>query len=244
MDYKHKCDTIYTHFQGITDNIYTFGRPFLLLHFLTHPLIFPPIHIRFTYTCRYRLYLSHLCLFTPSLCLFTPSPRYEAPRGAAPPRLLPAPQPDPSGGAGAPAGAATAPHGREEEPAGSVPPRAAELGGHAAGRRPAGADERHVGGTHWGRNLKFYILWPGGLATVNVTRPHTKNHFVILWAKCQMDSWHRFMYAIHQLSSLDSSEHPKIDKKNLQNCYLNVSLILHRHRHILWYIGSTQDIFI
>ena len=28
MDYKHACDTIYTHFWGITDNIYGFGRPF------------------------------------------------------------------------------------------------------------------------------------------------------------------------------------------------------------------------
>ena len=39
MDYKHTCDTIYTHFQGITNNIYGFGRPFLLLHFLPvhHP---------------------------------------------------------------------------------------------------------------------------------------------------------------------------------------------------------------
>ena len=29
------CDTIFTHFQGITNNIYGFGRPFLLLHFFT-----------------------------------------------------------------------------------------------------------------------------------------------------------------------------------------------------------------
>ena len=28
------CDTIFTHFQGITNNVYGFGRPFLLLHFL------------------------------------------------------------------------------------------------------------------------------------------------------------------------------------------------------------------
>ena len=26
MDYKHTCDTIFTHFQGITNNIYGFGR--------------------------------------------------------------------------------------------------------------------------------------------------------------------------------------------------------------------------
>ena len=26
--YKHTCDTIFTHFQGITNNIYGFGRPF------------------------------------------------------------------------------------------------------------------------------------------------------------------------------------------------------------------------
>ena len=28
MGYKHTYDTIYTHFQGITDNIYGFGRLF------------------------------------------------------------------------------------------------------------------------------------------------------------------------------------------------------------------------
>ena len=32
------CDTIYTHFQGITNNIYGFGRPFLFL------LLFLPVH--------------------------------------------------------------------------------------------------------------------------------------------------------------------------------------------------------
>ena len=35
-DYKHTCDTIYAHFQGITNNIYGFGSnffaPFLPLH--------------------------------------------------------------------------------------------------------------------------------------------------------------------------------------------------------------------
>ena len=33
MDYKHTYDTIYTQFWDITDNIYGFGRPFLLLNF-------------------------------------------------------------------------------------------------------------------------------------------------------------------------------------------------------------------
>ena len=28
IDYKHTRDTIYTHFWGITDNMYGFGRPF------------------------------------------------------------------------------------------------------------------------------------------------------------------------------------------------------------------------
>ena len=39
MGYKHTYDTIYTHFQGITNNIYGFGRPFffLLLHLLARP---------------------------------------------------------------------------------------------------------------------------------------------------------------------------------------------------------------
>ena len=48
MDYKHNTrDTIFTHFQGITNNIYGFGRPFLLLQFFTRPPIFLPIHSRF-----------------------------------------------------------------------------------------------------------------------------------------------------------------------------------------------------
>ena len=34
-------DTIYTHFQGITNNIYGFGSPFLLLNFLARP---QPVH--------------------------------------------------------------------------------------------------------------------------------------------------------------------------------------------------------
>ena len=39
--YKHTCDAIYTHFWGITYDIYCFGRPFLHLHLFTHS---PPIH--------------------------------------------------------------------------------------------------------------------------------------------------------------------------------------------------------
>ena len=37
MDYKHTCDTIYTHFWSITGNIYGFGRPF--------PYFYPSIFI-------------------------------------------------------------------------------------------------------------------------------------------------------------------------------------------------------
>ena len=44
MDYKHTCDTIYTHIWGITDDIYGFGRPFFAPSFFypftqitTHP---------------------------------------------------------------------------------------------------------------------------------------------------------------------------------------------------------------
>ena len=33
-------DTIYTHFQGITNNIYGFGRPFFAPSFFTRPPIF------------------------------------------------------------------------------------------------------------------------------------------------------------------------------------------------------------
>ena len=40
----HTCDTIYTHFQGITNNIYGFGSPFLLLHFFTCSPIFLHVH--------------------------------------------------------------------------------------------------------------------------------------------------------------------------------------------------------
>ena len=47
MGYKHTYDTIYTHFQGITNNNYGFGRPFLLLNLCTRPPIFLPVHIRF-----------------------------------------------------------------------------------------------------------------------------------------------------------------------------------------------------
>jgi hypothetical protein len=37
MDYKLKRDTIYTHFQDITNNIYGFGRPFFAPSFFTSP---------------------------------------------------------------------------------------------------------------------------------------------------------------------------------------------------------------
>ena len=36
MGYKHTCDTIFTHFQGITNNIYDFGRRFFAI-FFTRP---------------------------------------------------------------------------------------------------------------------------------------------------------------------------------------------------------------
>ena len=38
MDYKHTCDTIFAHFQGITNHIYGFGRPFFA------PSFFLPVH--------------------------------------------------------------------------------------------------------------------------------------------------------------------------------------------------------
>ena len=47
MGYKHTYDNIYTHFQGITNNIYGFGRPFFAPSFFTRPPIFLPVHIRF-----------------------------------------------------------------------------------------------------------------------------------------------------------------------------------------------------
>ena len=45
--FKHTRDTIFTHFQGITNNIYGLGRFFLLLHFFTRPPIILPVNIRF-----------------------------------------------------------------------------------------------------------------------------------------------------------------------------------------------------
>ena len=46
MCYKHTYDTIYTHFQGITNNIYGLGRLFLLLHFVSvHPYFCPSIFV-------------------------------------------------------------------------------------------------------------------------------------------------------------------------------------------------------
>ena len=55
MGYKHTYDTIYTHFQGITNNIYGFGRPFLLLHFLpVHPYFYPSIFV-FIFMSKWRV---------------------------------------------------------------------------------------------------------------------------------------------------------------------------------------------
>ena len=46
MDYKHTCDTIFTRFQGITNNIYGFGRPFFAPSFLlVHPYFYPSIFV-------------------------------------------------------------------------------------------------------------------------------------------------------------------------------------------------------
>ena len=42
MDYKHTYDTIYTHFQGITNNIYGFWRPFFAP---VHPYFYPSIFV-------------------------------------------------------------------------------------------------------------------------------------------------------------------------------------------------------
>ena len=48
MDYKHTCDTIFTHShesQGITTNMYGFGKPFFDPSFFTRP---QPVHHIFT----------------------------------------------------------------------------------------------------------------------------------------------------------------------------------------------------
>ena len=53
-DLKWTTNTHVTHFQGVTNNMYGFGRPFLLLHFFTRPPIFLPVHIRF-YLSKWRV---------------------------------------------------------------------------------------------------------------------------------------------------------------------------------------------
>ena len=45
MDYKHTCDTIFIHFQGITNNIYGFGRAFSFCSFIFLPLHHPSTNI-------------------------------------------------------------------------------------------------------------------------------------------------------------------------------------------------------
>ena len=51
MDYKHTCDTIFTNFQGITNNIYGFRRHIFLpthhpsTHISTRPYSFLPIQM-------------------------------------------------------------------------------------------------------------------------------------------------------------------------------------------------------
>ena len=50
MHYKHTCDTIFTHFQGITNNIYGFGRPFFAPSFFTRPPYFNLCIFIFTHT--------------------------------------------------------------------------------------------------------------------------------------------------------------------------------------------------
>ena len=54
MDYKHTCDTIFTHFQGITNNIYGFGRPFFSSFIFYQSTIFLPVDIRF-YLSKWRV---------------------------------------------------------------------------------------------------------------------------------------------------------------------------------------------
>ena len=63
MDYKRTSDTIYTHFWGITDNIYGFGRLFAP-SFFTSPSIFLPVHNGF-YPSKWRVDGSlHKAMFT------------------------------------------------------------------------------------------------------------------------------------------------------------------------------------
>ena len=47
MDYKHTCGTIFTHFLGITNNMYGFGRPFFgsFIFLPVHPYFYPSIFV-------------------------------------------------------------------------------------------------------------------------------------------------------------------------------------------------------
>ena len=48
MDYKHTCDTIFTHFQSITNNVYGFFAPSFFYpstHISTCPYSFLPIQM-------------------------------------------------------------------------------------------------------------------------------------------------------------------------------------------------------
>ena len=44
-DLKWTTNTIYTHLQGITNNIYSFGRPFFAPSFSYHPYSFLPVQM-------------------------------------------------------------------------------------------------------------------------------------------------------------------------------------------------------
>ena len=55
MDYKHTCDTIFTHCQGITNNIYGFEKPYFcsfifylstIFHNSTRPYSFLPVQMK------------------------------------------------------------------------------------------------------------------------------------------------------------------------------------------------------
>ena len=69
MDYKHTCDTIITDFQGITNNIYGFGRPFFGSFFCPSTHI-STLHIRF-YPSKWRVDGSlHKAMRSPSINVY------------------------------------------------------------------------------------------------------------------------------------------------------------------------------
>ena len=69
MDYRHTCDTIFTHFQGITNNTYGFGRRFFAPSFSlpVHQYFYPSIFVFTRPNDRWTGLYIKLCPVVPSV---------------------------------------------------------------------------------------------------------------------------------------------------------------------------------